>query len=44
MMKVAGFGRGTDNAQDSNIRGDKLIWLTNIIGKDVESTIKVDST
>lgn len=44
MMKVAGFGRGPDNAQDSNIRGDKLIWLTNIISNESTTHLKIDST
>ena len=33
-MREAGFGRGIDYTKDKKVRGDKFIWLTQVIDGD----------
>ncbi len=42
-MREAGFGRGSEYVKDKKVRGDKFIWLTQMIdgGADIEG-VKID--
>jgi hypothetical protein len=34
LMQEAGYGRGSDYTKDKKVRGDKFIWLTQMIDQD----------